>query len=55
VRIEQDSKTASEKHALTATITSDAPLGRFKGIITILTDNKYQPKIEIPVLGTVTE
>ena len=55
VKIEWASEATGENHRLTATITADAPLGRFKGIVTALTDNTYQPKIEVPILGTVTE
>jgi hypothetical protein len=55
VQIEQGSETMGENHTLTATVTTDAPLGRFKGTVKALTDNTYQPKIEIPILGTVTE
>jgi len=54
VRISQTSEAAGSNHTLTATIEGDAPPGRFKGTITILTDNKYQPEIKVSVIGTVS-
>ena len=55
MKIDRASEATGENHMLRATTTGDAPLGRFKGTVTALTDNKYQPRIEVPIFGTVTE
>ena len=53
IEIQQGSETEDSIHALTLNLKSDSPPGRFKGTITLRTDNQYQPEIEIPVLGTI--
>jgi len=54
IQILRETKAAGETHALMVSIAADAPAGRFKGKITIQTDNQYQPGIEIPVIGKIT-
>ncbi len=53
IQIGQEIGTASRNHTLTASIVGDAPRGRFKGTVTILTDNRYQPEIKVPVFGAI--
>lgn len=54
IQISREKETASETQTLTAYVKGDAPPGRFKGTMTILTDSKYEPEIRIPVIGRVS-
>jgi hypothetical protein len=55
LQISQTSKDAEDNHLLSISLADNASPGRFKGSITIKTDNKYQPEISILVLGTISD
>lgn len=54
LKVDGTPKAASASHVLSAIITADAPLGRFKGTVTVKTDSGYQPELRISVIGSVT-